>query len=369
MLRIDNTSKQEYDDYLTSLEEAGFQLYDSNTIRDNYFSTYIGRSLVIQVYYTAHDKVTRIVADPKTALYLRKNDMAYKKTCDTTLYQMELDYRNIDCGMCYIIQCADGSFFIIDSAHMFSINDHHRLYDLLRRLTPKGQKIVISGWFFSHAHQDHIAMFMNFLTAGFENYQIERLYYNFPSLNVLGSDKWKESDKVTMREFDQLIEKHKEIPIVKLHTGQRFFVRNLEFQVLATHEDIYPGSLSCYNDCSTILLMTVDGCRTLFLGDSNYTESTILVSRYGSYLKSDIIQVAHHGYNAANVGIYFCADAKVSLYATTQKKYEENISTPSNKVVKELSKEIYIAGNGTTALKLPYTPGSAVVFPKEIIDL
>ncbi len=54
--------------------------------------------------------------------------------------------------------------------------------------------------------------------------------------------------------------------------------------------------------------MTVDGCRALFLGDSNVEESSILVARYGSYLKSDIIQVAHHGYNGSNVGIYFCAD-------------------------------------------------------------
>lgn len=367
MLRIDNTSRQEYDNYLMSLANAGFQLYDNNIIRDNYFATYIRDSLLLQVYYTGHDKTARIVADPKTALYHRKNDITYTKICDTTLYQMELDFRNIDCGMCYIIQCADGSFFIVDSAHMFSVNDHNRLYNLLCRLTPEGRKIIISGWFFTHAHQDHIAMFMNFLNAGFENYQIERLYYNFPSLDIPDAEKWKESDKETMREFYQLIEKHSEIPVVKLHTGQRFFVRNLEFEVLATHEDVYPGSLSYFNDSSTILSMTVDGCKTLFLGDANYTECTILVARYGSYLKSDIVQVAHHGYNGSNVGIYFCADAKVSLYSAPVKRYEDGKSTAANKVVHTLSNEIYVAENGTTALKLPYTPGSAVVYPKEIM--
>lgn len=368
MLRITNTTKQEYEDYLTHLVESGFTLHDSNCIRDNYFATYSSDTMLLQVYFTTHDHITRIVADPNTTLYKRKKDVTYKKLCDTTLFQMELDYTNIDCGMCYITQCADGSFYIIDSAHMFSVNDHQRLYDLLCSLTPKGEKIIISGWFFSHAHQDHIAMFMEFLKSGFKNVEIECLYYNFPDLTVPGSEWWSESDKETMREFDNLVEEHKEIPCIKLHTGQKFFIRNLEFEVLATHEDIYPGSLGNFNDSSTIIMMTVDGYKTLFLGDSDYTECTILVSRYGGYMKSDIVQVAHHGYNASNVGIYFCADAKVALYPTRQSNYSKDKITTSNRKVHELSKEIFVAGNGTVALKLPYTLGTAVVSPKEIID-
>jgi|BioPla2DNA2_1021312.scaffolds.fasta_scaffold03345_8 hypothetical protein len=47
MLHISNTSKQEYDNYLLLLEEAGFKLFDSNTIRDNYFATYTPGSAVV----------------------------------------------------------------------------------------------------------------------------------------------------------------------------------------------------------------------------------------------------------------------------------------------------------------------------------
>lgn len=369
MLRITNTDKQEYDNYLTDLVLSDFVLYSSNTIRDNYYSTYISDAFLVHIYFTANDFTTRIITDPNTNLYKREQDVTFRNLCDTTLYQMELDYRKIGCGMCYITQCADGSFFIIDSAHMDSVYDHKRLYDLLYHLTPKGQKIIISGWFFSHAHQDHIAMFMNFLNADFKNYEIECLYYNFPALTVPGSEKWKDTDKQTMREFDELIEKHKEIPVVKLHTGQRFFVRNLKFEVLATHEDIYPRSLSCFNDSSSVLMMTAEGSKIIFLGDANFTECTIMVARYGSYIKSDIVQVAHHGFNAANVGIYFCIDAKVALYPTDGSNYDKCQFSASNINVTQLSEEIFIAGNGTAALSLPYTLGTAVVFTKEIIDL
>lgn len=366
MYRIDNTAKQEYEDYLKYLDSEGFALYDSHQIRDNYFATYISDTLLLQVYFTTNDHTTRIVADPNTNLYKREQDAACVNLADTTLYQMELDYKTIDCGMCYITQCADGSFFIIDSAHMNSTDDHIRLHDLLRRLTPENQKIIISGWFFSHAHQDHIVKFMDFVRSDFNDYIIEGLYYNFPALTIPGSERWSDSDKQTMREFNDLVENHQEIPVVKLHTGQKFFVRNLQFEVLSTHEDIYPGRLGNFNDSSTILMMTVADCKTLFLGDANVTECTIVVARYGAYVKSDIIQVAHHGYNHSNVGIYFCAAAKVALYPTRQDKFEENQFTEANKRAIEFSEEIYISGNGTAALKLPYNPHTAIVFPKEV---
>jgi hypothetical protein len=209
---------------------------------------------------------------------------------------------------------------------------------------------------------------MDFINAGFTDYTIEGLYYNFPSLTIPGSEHWSESDKQTMREFDTLINRLKDIPVVKLHTGQTFHIRNLKFEVLTTHEDLYPGSLNCFNDSSSVIQMTVDGCKTLFLGDANVTECTVAVARYGAYLKSHILQVAHHGYNSCNVGIYFCADAKTALYPTRQDKFEENRSTEANKRVIERADEIYIAGNGTAELKLPYIPHSAVILPREIIE-
>jgi beta-lactamase superfamily II metal-dependent hydrolase len=208
---------------------------------------------------------------------------------------------------------------------------------------------------------------MDFIEAGFSDCIIEGLYYNFPSLSAPGHENWKKEDSLTIREFYSLVEKHSYIPRYKLHTGQHFFIRNLEFEVLGTHEDLHPLPITRFNDSSTILLMTVDGCKTLFLGDSNVAESTILVARYGSYMKSDIVQVAHHGYNASNVGIYYCAQAKVAMYSTPQSRYEADKESESNKAVHRISKEIYVSDNGTVAFPLPYYENTAITYPKEII--
>lgn len=367
MVRIISTNQAEYNDYLSKLADAGFVLYDSNCIRDNFFATYINDAIKVHVYFTAHDGIARIIADKNLTLHNIKPELVNKK-CDTTLYQFELDYRNIDCGMCYVVQCPDFSFFIIDSAHMNSAEDHNRLYNFLRKLTPGGQDIEISGWFFSHAHQDHIFMFMSFLEAGFKDCRIERLYYNLPALTVPGSESWSDSDKQTMREFNELIDRRQDIPVVKLHTGQKFFVRNLEFDVLATHEDMYPNRLDRYNDSCAVIMMRVDNCKTLFLGDACAEESTILVARYGAYLKSDIVQVGHHGYDSGNAGVYYSINAETALYPNKQEAYDGVKDNHSNRVISKLSKEIYIAGNGTAALKLPYASNTAVVSPKEIND-
>ncbi len=366
MYYITDTSKQSFLEYKATLAATDFMLYSESTIRDNYFATYVSKEMLLHLYYTTHDRVTRIIADPNTNYCYRQKAESVIPTHQTTLYQLELDYRTVNCGMCYIIQCEDGSFFVIDSAHMNSTNDHIRIYQLLRRLTPPEKKIVIAGWFFSHAHQDHICKFMDFIEADFTDCIIEGLYYNFPSLSAPGCERLSDGDIETIREFFALVDKHSEIPRIKLHTGQRFSIRNLDFEVLVTHEDMYPKPLTRFNDTSTVLMMTVDGCRTLFLGDSNVEESTIMVARYGAYLKSDIIQVAHHGFNHSNVGIYFCAEAKVALYPTPISNYEADRTSEANKTVHRISEEIYVGEKGTVELKLPYIPHSAVVYPKEI---
>lgn len=356
----------DYIEYCKHIEKAGFLLYSSHAIKENHHTTFYNDSFLIQVYYTACDNVIRMVVDKKTDLYQKVGIKTVDVKQDTKLYQFETDYRTIDCGMCYIIQCVDGSFFIVDSAHMNSREDHIRIYNFLRNLTAAGEKIVIAGWFFSHAHQDHIAKFMDFVKAGFEDCVIEKLYYNFPLVSASGSEKWSDSDKETMLEFTEFIEQHRELSAVRLHTGQHFYVRNLEFEVLATHEDNYPHSLEHFNNSTTVLMMTVDGCKVLFLGDAHTIESEILCKRYGDYLKADIVQIAHHGYSGATVELYEYAAGKVALFPTAKEYFEKNKDRKANKKILELCNEVYIAGNGTACFKLPYILGTATVTKPEI---
>lgn len=363
--QIENTDLVEFCEYLRAIQEDGFELYAENRIRDNYFYTYFGKNTELHAYFTAHDRRARIIADRKTKLFPREKEICPRNT-DTVLFQFELDYRKIDCGMCYIIQTCEGNFFIIDSAHMFSENDHERIYDFLKKRKKGNGPIVISGWYLTHAHQDHIVKFMDFIRAGYQDVILENIYYNFPECGIPGSECWKEADKETMHEFHDFMEKHTELRKIRVHTGQRFFIGNLTFTVLSTHEDLIDDPLECYNNASSVLLMEAEGSRVLFLGDANVLPCEEMTARYGKELKADIVQVAHHGFNDANAGIYCMVRADTALYPTDRMSLEKHTDSESNQMIRKMQKEIFLAGDGTAAFLLPYQTGRAIVYPCEI---
>lgn len=285
---------------------------------------------------------------------------------DTEIYQFENDYRNIDCGMFYAVKCRDGSFFLIDSAHQDSKNDHIRIHEFLKSLVPAGEKIRIRGWFFSHAHQDHIVKFMDFIRADFKDYEIEALYYNFPDPDGESSEHWSEDDKVTMREFRDLMAERTDLKKITPHTGDVFRIGNLTIKVLVTWEEI-PMPIIRFNDTSVVLMMEAEGQKIFWPGDAGEREAEYLTSHYSDdELKADILQLAHHGFRGSSVELYEKVNAPVVLISTRQERLNDNLERATTKKALELAKEYYVAGNGTVMLKLPYVPGTARVFPQEV---
>lgn len=375
----------EFADYSSAVINAkarGMRCYDTFTVRDNYHSVYVGSDHVEVIYYTGHARELRVLVDPNTELFDRE-PVGQVFTLDSfgvrpivndecgdvsgyTVYQFENDYREINCGMFYAVQCPDKSFFLIDSAHQDSKQDHVRIHDFLRRLTPEGEKITIRGWFLTHAHQDHIVKFMDFLNYGYDDYTIDAVYYNFPSPESDPNGHWKEDDKVTMREFEALMARRTDLKRIKLHTGEHFFVNGLEFIVLCTFEDVYPREIKRFNDSSTVLLMKAAGTTVFWAGDAGEVESDIIHARYGAFVKSDILQVAHHGFRGGTTGLYELIAAPTALFSTSEENLAANDDRPTTMRAKQLAEEYFVAGNGTVELHLPYHPGEAVVWEQEI---
>ena len=349
--------------YEKELENAGFSVTDRHDIAGNAHFTLRKGKLTVQYYYNPCRGEVRLIADPYTKP-VNTQPLPVSRVCNTELYQFETDHSLIDCGMCYIIRCADNSFFVIDSAHFYSLRDNDRIHDFLRAMTPAGEKIRIAGWFITHGHDDHVCKVKDYVKYNMADTVIESFYMNIIPTDHRDNHFWGEANRAFSDSFTDTV-RESGIPVVKLHTGQRFFIRNLEFEVLCTHEDVYPEAFSDYNNSSTVLMLKTEGQKILFPGDASDKSSIVLEERYGEYLKCDIVQLSHHGHNGTSVRFYEYASAPVVLCPNTQIKIDEEMHIKANQKALEIAEEFYVSANGTVKLTLPYKAGTAEVFPDE----
>ena len=359
----------EKEEYLTQLEEiknAGFSFVYETVIEENVTNVFKGdEGLVFSSFYPCDNTVRTIFETNKNLPEYEMRDNLENKA-KTTLWQFEVDHSLIDCGMCYIIRCCDGSFFVVDSAHTYSCRDDERIHDFLRERTPQGEKIKIAGWFFSHGHDDHIAQFTNFLKYCSSDVEIEGLYFNFPTFEHRDAHDWMGAGAGYVKQFRDAIEKRTDIPVYTLHSGERFFIRNLKFDVLCSHEDVFPQSLEDYNNSSIASMMTVDGNKISFPGDASAKESVILERRFPEFLKCDIMQVSHHGHFGTSPEFYRLSDARVALFPVTEIKFDEEYPrVEANRVACERAEHTYIAGHGTVMFTFPLENSKILIYPDE----
>ena len=358
-----------FESYSEKFKENAFRLINENRIENNYFKFFKNDRLTVSLGFYECDKTMRVVVDNNINLPQFNPCNNIVKREKTTLWQFEVDHSLIDCGMCYIFRTVTGAFFIIDSAHTYSINDCERIHDFLRERTPKGEKIHIAGWFFSHGHEDHIAQFISYIEFYCKDTVIDNLYFNFVSMDHRDGTEWMDSHRGYYNLFYKALENHPEVPVIRLHTGQSFYIDNLKIDVLCSHEDVFPKDNSNYNDSSVVIMVTVENTKVLLPGDAGHEESYILEARYPKHLKSDIVQQAHHGHFGTTDNFYRLVDADVALFPVTQIKFDEELDHWSaNRVSLEIADEYYIASNGTVEIDLPYKKGEIKVFPDETFE-
>ncbi|MHB1153171.1 MAG: ComEC/Rec2 family competence protein [Eubacteriales bacterium] len=366
IVKANGTTAEDYGAYLDLLHEAGFEDYASNKIGDNLFTTLTNNTTTISYYYIANTGVTRVVCEPKRDLFAREQDNVYEERgYDSLLTGMEGETSVAAEGMGFIIRLCDGSFVIIDGGmgdpdHI----DSNKLFNILKSQSPEGtEKPVIAAWLFTHLHGDHVGVFNCFSIDFHDKVVIESFYYNFPKEEeVAASDSPYMLDNSIYR-FNQfkkcMSEYYSEVSNIKVHTGDKFYVRNAVFEVLSTLEDLYPKSIldGGMNESTVMYKMTLGEQTTLWTGDIASIATDFAVRHFGDYLRSDMLQMAHHGMNGS-VEFYSIANPNYSFLPTWDGGYESFKNYPQNQwlINSEKMKHMIVTSCGTWTIKLPYKP-------------
>ena len=270
------------------------------------------------------------------------------------LFQMKLDQSIVDCGMSYVFQLTSGHFFVIDGG-FFTPGEADRLYRFLRDRCEG--KPVIDGWFFSHAHQDHVGVFLDMMEEHRDDVIIRKLIYNYQPLELpQTSEGWNvvKNDPATVKRFYEVVEQYfSPDDVYTPRTGDRWQQDELEIEVLYTHEDLDVSST--FNDRSAVLRIVTAGWSMMFLGDVYQQGSRLLLANCPEKLKSDIVQVAHHGFAGATPELYQAIGARVALWPTTREELSGNLHREANDYLLNHSgvTQHLIAGDGTLEITFP----------------
>ena len=242
--------------------------------------------------------------------------------------------------MAFAQRLSDGSFLLIDSGGKnlgTSAKDRDRaarIYETLKKYSPT-EEIVIAAWYFTHPHVDHMSGFVAFVD----------LYVNNPSYNIkinnvicylpniVATTYVEEGGSYSLAPekidtYNACIEglRANGTNVHKAHVGQKYYFANATLEVLFSYDLLTPKLPDAFfpnsayyiemkeygviqntlnngdftNAFSSIVQVTVKvdedtSYKVIWTGDATCFGIETVNSMYGFAMKSDFVQVMHHG--------------------------------------------------------------------------
>ena len=206
----------------------------------------------------------------------------------------------------------------------------------LRAIAGVGQNdyVEVEAWFLSHAHKDHFNELRKTLDeyTDDKNFVIQNFYFDFPDYETPEYPS-ANADSPYLEKLKDALNHYAEVRGIPVTEGSTYY-EDINGTVInaQTIKDGFEMTIdgirieflhtwakengAVINDNSLVMRMWVDGQSILFLGDAAVAEGNSLIQRYGDRLKSDIVQMAHHGQGGVSKLCYDRIDAAVHIWPT-----------------------------------------------------
>jgi len=351
----DEVSVDGYNSYLTQLEKAGYEFVVKNEIKGNIFATYQNDEAVINCYYTAYDSSMRVCVDSKMYTEIHNFEPQSTKAITTP---MLIQYTS-GCG--YLLRLEDGTFVIYDSG-MSNSEVYKNLNECIQKYNVTGSKPIVRAWMYSHPHVDHVGGFFKFCESYAGSIYVQQFVFNNPTRThyQYTIDDPPDGDVILedriFKFLDYCEKYYPKADIVVGHTGQIMYFGNTKAEILHTHEDDYPTTLKAGNQISMLVRFTFGNQTILFTGDMHQTSNPLIIKMFGDHMKSDMVQMAHHGYNGGSADFYKAVDADVCLFTNKYESYLTLMNKPENMIGIKLASQVLVPvdEHDIIAFDLPY---------------
>ena len=213
------------------------------------------------------------------------------------------DKENVN-SMGYFIRTRNGKTIFIDGGRDFDYDDVKYYIDTYCNGT-------VDYWFLSHGHSDHVNAFVKLINED-NSFVVKNVYHS------LLSDEWyKEYDKRGYESSHALIESLKDeqiLNVVNCKKNQIIEIDNVKCEILRIADPAITNTDNG-NDASMVFKFTATDVNKsiIFLGDGLKNVSKEVLENPES-LKSDAVQMAHHGQNGVTQEVYQAINPDVCFF-------------------------------------------------------
>ena len=316
----------DFNNYCLLLEGNGYTKQFNNQIANSMFATYTNDVALVNVSYYPEKERLHVLYEPKG--YIPTQQSFNNKVIDASFTQIgRSGASQSSSGLSLTVQLEDGSYIMIDGGPLDS-NDEMKLLNFLKDNNPNEGKPKVT-WIFTHAHHDHMNLAVSFLNKYYDEIDVTMFAFNFPDFESLVITQEPvdriEKSKSLIKEFNEVYNAHyKDVLIYKFHTGDKLQLAGCEIEFLITHETFWPNDFPWINHTSSAFTVTIDNKKMMVLGDCEQTECQWMEEVYKEELKSDILQVTHHGLNGGSLLMYQYVDPDICFWAIDKNRYETN---------------------------------------------
>lgn len=222
--------------------------------------------------------------------------------------------------------------------------------NLTKYINEHGSKV--DYWFVTHLHNDHAGALYKIVNT--TDIEIDNIY-------VSANDKdWYIENEPKRAKFstdfiDMLNESRIKNKVREPYVNEKINFDNIDIEILGIRN---PEILTnCGNNQSMVIKLSYNDNSILFLGDTGVESEAKLIKNQREKLKSNIVQMAHHGQAGVDFELYKTIDPETCLFPTSDwiwDNYDGTLKIDETKDwIKKLNvKNLYIAKDGDQVIIL-----------------